>query len=178
MRQPIYKSRPVEPNPARFGGQRINDFIVMSEAFSNAYLIETSEGAVQINAGMGMEAPVIEANFQAFSDLSLHSLILTQGHVDHVGGTAYFRERNPGMCVIASANNPEHQAYDARLATFRGNRSAFAFSDKFADAFDYYQQQTNVLAMWYGLVLENSHNLDDVCPLTTRKLNPYVHLIL
>lgn len=141
MRQPIYKSRPVEPNPARFGAQRINDFIVMSEAFSNAYLIETSEGAVQINAGMGMEAPVIEANFQAFSDLSLHSLILTQGHVDHVGGTAYFRERNPGMCVIASANNPEHQAYDARLATFRGNRSAFAFSDKFADAFDYYQQQ-------------------------------------
>ena len=139
MREPIYKSRPVEPNPARYGGERINEFIVMSEAFSNAYLIETPEGNVQLNAGMGMEAPVIEANFKAFSDAPLHTLIFTQGHVDHVGGTAWFRENNPGLRVIASAKNTEHQAYDARLAAFRGNRSAFAFTGKFADAFNYYQ---------------------------------------
>ena len=141
MRTPIYKSRPVEPNPARFGGERINDFIVMSEAFSNAYLIETSEGAVQLNAGMGMEAPVIESNFRKFSDCPTKKLIFTQGHVDHVGGTAFFRENHPGVEVIASANSPEHQAYDQRLATFRGNRSAFAFTEKFAQAFNYYQQQ-------------------------------------
>ena len=140
MREPIYKSRPVEPNPAKYGGERINDFIVMSEAFSNAYLIETREGSVQINAGMGMEAPVIEANFRTFSDAPLHSLIFTQGHVDHVGGTAYFREKNPGLRVIASVMNAEHQAYDERLAAFRGNRSAFAFTDKFADAFNYYPE--------------------------------------
>jgi alkyl sulfatase BDS1-like metallo-beta-lactamase superfamily hydrolase len=141
MREPIYKSRPVAPNPARFGGERINDFIVMSEAFSNAYLIETPAGNVQLNAGMGMEAPVIDANFKTFSDGPLHSLIFTQGHVDHVGGTAYFRERNPGLRVIASAGFDEHQAYDARLAPFRGRRSAFAFTDKFAQAFNYYQEQ-------------------------------------
>lgn len=141
MRDPLYKSRPVAPNPARFGGERINDFIVMSEAFSNAYLIETTEGNIQINAGMGMEAPVIDANFRAFSEAPVKTLILTQGHVDHVGGTAYLREKNPGLQVIASANNPEHQAYDARLATFRGNRSAFAFAGKFAEVFDYYKEQ-------------------------------------
>ena len=140
MRDPIYKSRPVEPNPARYGGERVNDFIVMSEAFSNAYLVETAEGNVQINAGMGMEAPVIEANFKAFSEAPVHSLILTQGHVDHVGGTAYFREKNPGLQVIATDQNPEHQAYDARLAPFRGNRSAFAFTEKFAAAFHYYEE--------------------------------------
>ena len=139
MREPIYKSRPVEPNPARYGGERINDFIVLSEAFSNAYLIETAQGNVQLNAGMGMEAPVIESNFRAFSDTPVHTLILTQGHVDHVGGTAYFRHRNPGLRVVAGDRNPEHQAYDARLAQFRGNRSAFAFTDKFAEAFAYYQ---------------------------------------
>ncbi len=141
MRQPIYKTRPVEPNPARFGGERINDFIVLSEAFSNAYLIETSEGNVQINAGMGMEAPVIDANFQSFSKAATKKLILTQGHVDHVGGVAYFREQQPGLEVIATAANAEHQAYDQRLAPFRGNRSAFAFTEKFAKAFEYYQQQ-------------------------------------
>ncbi|MEH6586688.1 MAG: alkyl sulfatase dimerization domain-containing protein [Halioglobus sp.] len=140
MRVPIYKSRPVEPNPAKYGGERINDFIVMSEAFSNAYLIETPEGNVQLNAGMGMEAPVIEANFSQFSDAPVHTLIFTQGHVDHVGGTAYFREKNPGLRVIASDKSAEHQTYDKRLAAFRGNRSAFAFTDKFANAFSYYQE--------------------------------------
>jgi alkyl sulfatase BDS1-like metallo-beta-lactamase superfamily hydrolase len=141
MRNPLYKSRPVEPNPAHYGGERINDFIVLSEAFSNAYLIETAEGNVQINAGMGMEAPVIETNFKAFSDAPLHSLIFTQGHVDHVGGTAYFREKNPGLRVISTDKTPEHQTYDCRLAPFRGNRSAFAFTDKFASAFNYYKEQ-------------------------------------
>ena len=135
MREPVYKSRPVEPNPAVIGGQRINDFIVLSEAFSNCYLLQTPEGNIQVNAGMGIEAPIIKSNFEAFSTDPLRYLILTQGHVDHVGGVGYFREHNPGLSVIAQAGNPEHQAYDARLASFRGNRSAFAFTHKFAQAF-------------------------------------------
>jgi len=140
-RTPLYKSRPVEPNPARFGsGQRINDFIVLCEAFSNCYLLQTSAGNIQVNAGMGMEAPVIRHNFAAFSDAPLRHLILTQGHVDHVGGVAHFREHNPGLAVIAQAGNPEHQAYDGRLGAFRGNRSAFAFADKFAGAFAHFAQ--------------------------------------
>ena len=141
MREPIYRSRPIEPNSARYGGERINDFIVLSEAFSNAYLIETPEGNVQLNSGMGMEAPVIEANFRKFSDAPLHTLILTQGHVDHVGGTAYFRDRNPNLRVIATDRFAEHQAYDARLAAFHRRRSAFAFRDKWADTFSYYRER-------------------------------------
>ena len=125
MRDPIYKQRPVEPDPATFGGERINDFIVLSEAFSNCYLLETPAGNIQINAGMGMEAPVIKQNFDDFSQGPLRYLVLTQGHVDHVGGVAYFREHNPDLTVLAQAQNPEHQAYDGRLARFRGNRSAF-----------------------------------------------------
>ena len=71
MRNPIYKTRPVEPNPARFGAKRINEFIVLSEAFSNCYLLQTTEGNIQVNAGMGIEAPVIKHNFDEFSgDLS------------------------------------------------------------------------------------------------------------
>lgn len=140
-RDPIYKSRPVEPNPAHYGGQRINDFIVLSEAFSNCYLLQTSEGNIQVNAGMGMEAPVIKQNFDDFSADPVRYLVLTQGHVDHVGGVGYFREQHPGLQVIAQADNPEHQAYDSRLTAFRGNRSAFAFTDKFAGAFQYYADQ-------------------------------------
>ncbi len=141
MRNPIYKSRPVEPNAARFGGERINDLIVLSEGFSNCYLLQTSDGNIQINSGMGMEAPVVKRNFDDFSDAPVKHLILTQGHVDHVGGVGYFREQHPGLQVIAQANNPEHQDYDTRLTAFRGNRSAFAFADKFADLFAYYAEQ-------------------------------------
>ncbi|MBT8138417.1 MAG: MBL fold metallo-hydrolase [Gammaproteobacteria bacterium] len=141
MRNPIYKSRPVAPNPARYGGQRYNDFIALSEAFSNCYRIATPEGCVQVNAGMGMEAPVIDANLSEYFAQPVHSLVLTQGHVDHVGGVQYFRDRNPGMRVIAGDKNAEHQAYDARLSAFRAKRSAFAFADKFAEIFAYYSER-------------------------------------
>ncbi len=86
MRTPIYKSRPVEPNPARLGGERINDFIVVSEGYSNTYLIQTRDGNIQVNAGIFFEAPVHERNFDAFSTDPVRTLILTQGHTDHVGG--------------------------------------------------------------------------------------------
>lgn len=142
MRTPIYKSRPVEPNAVKFGtAERINDFIVLCEAYSNSYLIQTSEGNIQINAGMGFESPVIHKNYQDISTDPVRYLILTQGHVDHVGGTQYIRDQHQGLQVIAQANNPEHQSYDTRLAPFRGNRSAFAFTSKMMDAFTYYAEQ-------------------------------------
>lgn len=139
--EPLYKSRPVEPNAARFGAQRINDFTLLCEAFSNSYLLQTPDGNIQINAGMGFEAPVIQRSFDAFTDAPVKYLILTQGHVDHVGGTAWLRQRHPGLTVIAQAGNAEHQAYDGRLHAFRGSRSAFAFADKFQDVFAYYAAQ-------------------------------------
>jgi hypothetical protein len=105
MREPIYKLRPVEPNPARYGGERINNFIVMSEAFSNAYLIETAEGNVQLNAGMGMEAPSIEANFKEFNQGPLHTLIFTQGHVELADGAAAILKR--AQQKFTSGNNEE-----------------------------------------------------------------------
>lgn len=143
MRNPIYKTRPVAPSAARFGGERINDFIVLSEACSNSYLIETTEGGILVNAGMGFEAPVIDANHRAHSTVAdkIRYLITTQGHVDHVGGVQYFRDRNPGLQYIAQANNTEHQAYDRRLADFRGNRSAFRFRERFVEDFAYYAEQ-------------------------------------
>jgi len=140
MREPIYKSRPVEPNPAKYEPVRVNDFIVMSEGFSNCYLIQTEAGDIQVNAGMALEAPVHRSNFQKYSAAQVKHLVLTQGHVDHVGGVQYFREQCPGLEVIATHGNVEHQAYDKRLQAFRGARSAFAFTEKFSSAIAYYQE--------------------------------------
>lgn len=141
MRDPIYKSRPVEPFSARFGGERINDFIVMCEANSNSYLLETDAGNILINTGMGYEAGVLKKNYDTFSDADIKYVVTTQGHVDHVGGVQYFRDAYPGIQYIAQSGNEEHQSYDGRLQPFRSSRSAFAFIDKFAEIFAYYKEQ-------------------------------------
>lgn len=141
MRNPIYKKRRVAPEAAEFDKncRRVNDFIVMSEANSNVYLIETNEGGVLVNTGMGFEAPVIWHNLQTLSQTrDIKYLITTQGHVDHLGGVQYFRDRNAGLVYIAQAGNREHQEYDARLAPFRNARSAFRFKDAFTEVFKRY----------------------------------------
>ena len=117
MAEPLYRSRPGEPYPARLGSQQINDFIHLSEGFSNCFLLTTEEGRIIINTGMAMEAPIHKANFDAISSAPTKYILLTQGHVDHVGGVEFLRE--DGTEVVAHANNAEHQSYDARLAAFR-----------------------------------------------------------
>ena len=140
MRTPIYRSRPVEPTPAKFGRcERINDFVVMSEGFSNVYLLETEGPSVLVNSGMGVEAPVHQHNLSSHSDAPISHLIFTQGHVDHVGGAALFRELYPDLEVIAQSGNPEHQSYDARLDQFRTRRSGFAFTEEFITIFGEYR---------------------------------------
>lgn len=142
MREPIYKSRPVAPNAARLGGERVADAIVMSEGCSNVYLLETDDGGVLVNAGMAFEAPVHHRNLSDLSKVAddLRIVVTTQGHVDHVGGVEFFRRRNPGLQYVAQANNPEHQAYENRLMAYRGARSAFRFAARFREDARYYAE--------------------------------------
>ncbi len=141
MRTPIYRSRPIDPTPTTFGRcERINDFVVMSEGFSNVYLLEAEGSSVLVNSGMGVEAPVHHHNLSLHSDSPISHLVFTQGHVDHVGGTAYFRELYPGLKAIAQSRNPEHQSYEARLDEFRARRSGFAFNEEFAALFADYRE--------------------------------------
>jgi glyoxylase-like metal-dependent hydrolase (beta-lactamase superfamily II) len=108
----------------------INDFIHMSYGLSNAYLLRTSAGRVIINTGMGFEAPTHKRVFDAVQAGPTPYIILTQGHVDHVGGVRLFRES--GTQLIAQRNNRACQADDARI---RGVRSAQAYI-WFKSAFD------------------------------------------
>ncbi len=142
MRTPIYKSRPVAPNAARLGAERVNDFIVLSEGCSNTYLLETADGAVLINAGMAFEAPVHHRNFSDASEQAdrIRHLITTQGHVDHVSGVPFFRSRCPDLSWVAQAGTLEHQAYEKRLLAYRSARSAFRFAPRFREDARYYAE--------------------------------------
>lgn len=96
---------------------RINDFIYLSTGTSNAYMVLTDAGRVIINTGMGFEAPTHKALFDAVSPGPTPCILLTQGHVDHVGGVNLFREA--GTQVIAQRNNAACQRDDERILAVR-----------------------------------------------------------
>ncbi len=104
----------------------------LSEGLSNSFLVVTDEGRVVINTGMGHEAPVHKALFDAVDDRPVRFVVVTQGHVDHVGGVDLFRE--PGTQLIAQSANAACQADDARIGSFRVRRSWPFWSDAIAKA--------------------------------------------
>ena len=125
MTEPIYRSRPgaFDLRPASQGeATQVTDFIWLSEGMSNSYLVVTPAGRVVINTGLGFEAPVHRRNFDAVDGGPIRYILLTQGHVDHVGGVDLFRE--PGTAVIAQENNRACQEDDARIHAFRVRHSA------------------------------------------------------
>jgi alkyl sulfatase BDS1-like metallo-beta-lactamase superfamily hydrolase len=138
MHPPLYRSRPggFDIQPASQPEARpINQFIYVSEGLSNSFLVVTSEGRVVINTGMGFEAPVHKRNYDAVDPRPVRYILLTQGHVDHVGGVDLLREE--GTEIVAHANNPAHQADDAQIKGFRASRSAFAFAKAISKALHY-----------------------------------------
>ena len=138
---PVYRDRPggfaIQP-ASQPEARAVNDFIWVSEGLSNSYLVVTPEGRVVVNTGMGFEAPVHKRNYDAVDASPVRYILLTQGHVDHVGGVDLLRE--PGTEIVAQAGNQAHQADDARIAAFRARRSAFAFADAIARAGAYVRE--------------------------------------
>ena len=138
--KPLYRSRPGghDIRPAfQSEATAINDFVYLSEGLSNSYLVATPEGRIVVNTGMGFEAPVHKRNFDAVDAGPVRYILLTQGHVDHVGGVDLFRE--DGTQVVAHRNNQAHQSDDARIGSFRAVRSGFAFADAIAKAWAHIQ---------------------------------------
>jgi alkyl sulfatase BDS1-like metallo-beta-lactamase superfamily hydrolase len=125
----LWRTRPTgfDIHPATTVRRRaITETIRCSEGTSNAYLVVTPAGRVIVNTGLGFEAPVHKAYFDQVDRGPVRYIVLTQGHVDHVGGVEHFREA--GTEVVAHANNPAQQAYDARLQPFRTRRAYFAWA--------------------------------------------------
>lgn len=100
---------------------RIDDQIWLSPGLSNSYMVQTEDGRVIINTGMGFEAPIHKRVYDQVDDAPVRYIVLTQGHVDHVGGVDFIRE--PGTLVMAHQANQRCQADDNRIGPFRIRRS-------------------------------------------------------
>ncbi|CAJ1510776.1 MBL fold metallo-hydrolase [[Mycobacterium] burgundiense] len=128
---PLHRSRPgVEElaGASATEAQEVAPGIWMSPGLTNSYLLTTGDGRIVVNTGMGFEAPVHKANFDAVDDSPVRYIIYTQGHPDHVGGTDVFRE--PGTQVVAQANWEMWRDDTDRLLMHRARNTAFAFMDK------------------------------------------------
>jgi glyoxylase-like metal-dependent hydrolase (beta-lactamase superfamily II) len=138
MKSPLVASRPGSLDIRLASGevaQRIHERVWMSEGASNAYLVATDDGDVLVNTGLGIEAPFHRAAFEAESRAPLRYILITQGHVDHVGGIDLFKSLHPDAIVIAQENIHACQADDERLKSFRQRRN-FRFFPEFLRPLD------------------------------------------
>lgn len=120
----LAKSRPGSVD-MKFASQteatRINDFIYMSQGSSNSYFLNTGNGDVLINTGLGVEAIVHKANFDRHVTGPLKYILITQGHVDHVGGIDLYKQ--PETKMIAQESVFKCQEDDARIQGIRASRN-------------------------------------------------------
>lgn len=103
----------------------VAESIYMSQGLSNAYMVVTPAGRLIINTGMGFEAPVHKRVFDAVCPGPTPYIVLTQGHVDHVGGVSLFRER--GTRLVAQRNLAACQRDDQRIKEVRQSQSSTWF---------------------------------------------------
>ena len=89
----------------------------MSPGLSNSYLLQTDDGRIIVNTGMGFEGPLHRRVFDAVDAAPTRAIVLTQGHYDHVGGIDCLRDE--GTEVIAQANFATWRADNERLEAFR-----------------------------------------------------------
>ncbi len=104
---------------------KIHDNIWMSQGTSNAYMVATGAGRVIINTGMGFEALTHKRVFDAVCAGPTPYIVLTQGHVDHVGGVNHFRQHETK--VIAQQNNAACQLDDERIQKVRSSQAYIWF---------------------------------------------------
>ncbi|MBK7775010.1 MAG: MBL fold metallo-hydrolase [Sandaracinaceae bacterium] len=102
----------------------------MSPGTSNAYMVLTAGGRVIVNTGLGFEALTHERNFDAVSRLPTTHILVTQGHVDHVGGVGLLRRgrarassRRPTTCAARPTTRASRPGGD-RTATCGSRRSS------------------------------------------------------
>jgi alkyl sulfatase BDS1-like metallo-beta-lactamase superfamily hydrolase len=126
----IHRLRPgAESIAAATGAPAVSlgDGVWMSSGLSNSYLVETDDGRVVVNTGMGFEGPMHRRAFDAIGRSPTTTVLLTQGHFDHVGGVDCFLE--DGTELVAQGNFASWRADNERLQAFRSRNAAFAWMD-------------------------------------------------
>jgi glyoxylase-like metal-dependent hydrolase (beta-lactamase superfamily II) len=99
----------------------ITDFIFMAKDISNAYLVTTADGDVQINTGFMDNAERTRTLLAPRRTGPLRKIILTQAHPDHYGGVPLMRE--PETQIVAERRFVQTWRYFRDLGPYLARRS-------------------------------------------------------
>jgi alkyl sulfatase BDS1-like metallo-beta-lactamase superfamily hydrolase len=124
----IHRERPGADAIAPSTGEPATDLgdgIWLSPGLSNSYLLETDDGRIIVNTGIGFEGPLHRRAYDAVHDAPTRAIVFTQGHFDHVGGTDSLRQDD--TMLIAQENFSSWRDDNERLGTFRSRNAAFAW---------------------------------------------------
>jgi alkyl sulfatase BDS1-like metallo-beta-lactamase superfamily hydrolase len=134
----VHRTRPGADAIAPARGEpavALGDDVWMSPGLSNSYLLRTDDGRIIINTGMGFEGPLHRRVYDDVDASPTRTILLTQGHYDHVGGVDCLREE--GTEVVAQADFARWRADNERLETFRSRNAAFAWIEAILAAITY-----------------------------------------
>lgn len=105
------------------------------ESFSHVVAIRTSAGLCLFDTSGKFTGPSVLASLRAWSDLPVHTIVYTHGHVDHVGGAGAFLE-DAGERGHTPPRVVGHENVVRRFARYRrtngynlhANRRQFSFT--------------------------------------------------
>jgi alkyl sulfatase BDS1-like metallo-beta-lactamase superfamily hydrolase len=104
---------------------KISDNVFMASTTGNVYLVTTPEGNVVIDTAIASQSAEAKKLLEAENHGPVKCIILTHGHVDHIGGISLWKEA--GTQIIAQRNYFEFVNYVTRLEGFFAPRNAAAF---------------------------------------------------
>ena len=91
----------------------LTDFLYRSSGSSYAYMLVTDAGRIIVNTGLGYESVHHRYLFDKVCPGPTRYIITTQGHTDHVGGVATFRDAE--TIYLAQERNQFTQGQDSRI---------------------------------------------------------------
>ncbi len=86
---------------------------------SNAYLLETRQGMVLVDAGLPLSEEVILARLAELGRDDLRLILITHAHVDHYGGAAALRRATGAPIAVHRADADDMAAGRTRLGCVR-----------------------------------------------------------
>jgi glyoxylase-like metal-dependent hydrolase (beta-lactamase superfamily II) len=90
---------------------------------ANAYIIQTSEGAVVVDTGSGYQAREVMALLEGAIKGPISKIILTHCHTDHAGGAKLWMQKYPDAEVIAHEEFPRLQEELELVLPYHGRRA-------------------------------------------------------
>ena len=112
-----FKATPVER-------EALAENVWRATGVSNAYIVQTLDGAVVIDTGSGHQAERVMALLESAVEGPVRMLILTHAHGDHVGGAKLWLAKYPTATLVTHENFVAMQHELQVLAPFFARRGA------------------------------------------------------